>query len=190
MVLTAALPLIFVSMIYSSTAFHSGRSPNPALRCPNAGPLSSTTEETSIDLATEESSLDPGIASQFTIKVCTSTSCTRKLKERGLDQYHVLGELYAQAQSANMEKCVIVEDGGCQGGRNCKMGPCVAIQHEEFMGNVGLEGMNSNEFQESVWVYPRLQWICMYQLHCNIDMPMLSISILIENHDPLLVFMM
>lgn len=151
MVLTAALPLIFVSMIYSSTAFHSGRSPNPALRCPNAGPLSSTTEETSIDLTTEESSLDPGIASQFTIKVCTSTSCTRKLKERGLDQYHVLGELYAQAQSANMEKCVIVEDGGCQGGRNCKMGPCVAIQHEEFMGNVGLEGMNSNEFQESVF---------------------------------------
>lgn len=92
------------------------------------------------------------IAAQFTIQVCTSTSCTRKLIDAGLDQYHVLGELYAQAQAVNLEKVMIIEDGGCQGGKNCKMGPCIAILHEEFDGNVALEGMNSKEFTERVYV--------------------------------------
>ncbi|KAL3766692.1 hypothetical protein ACHAW5_006950 [Stephanodiscus triporus] len=95
--------------------------------------------------------LDPDIAAQFTIQVCTSTSCTRKLNKVGLDRFHVLGEIYAQAQSANLEKRMTIEDGGCQGGRNCKMGPCVAILHEDFEGNVALEGMNSNEFLERVF---------------------------------------
>lgn len=63
----------------------------------------------------------------------------------------MLGEIYAQAQAANMEKYIIIEDGGCQGGKNCKMGPCVAILHDDFDGNVALEGMNSNEFLEHVF---------------------------------------
>ena len=100
----------------------------------------------------KRSSLDPDIAAQFTIQVCTSTSCTRKLTDVGLDQYHVLGELYAQAEAVNLEQVMIIEDGGCQGGKNCKMGPCVAILHDEFDGNVALEGMNSNEFTERVCV--------------------------------------
>jgi hypothetical protein len=100
----------------------------------------------------KRSSLDSDIAAQFTIQVCTSTSCTRKLTDVGLDQYHVLGELYAQAQAVNLEQVMIIEDGGCQGGKNCKMGPCVAILHDEFDGNVALEGMNSNEFTERVCV--------------------------------------
>lgn len=68
-----------------------------------------------------------------------------------MDQYHVLGEIYACAQQANVEQCVIIEDGACQGGKNCKMGPCVAVSHEDFMGNVALEGMNGGEMQESVF---------------------------------------
>ncbi len=76
----------------------------------------------SFSVQSTKSPLDPVIAAQFTIQVCTSTSCTRKLNEAGLDQYHVLGEIYARAQSANLEKCMIIEDGGCQGGKNCKMG--------------------------------------------------------------------
>jgi len=96
------------------------------------------------------SALDPTIAARFTVQVCTSTSCTRKLNQLGLDQYHVLGEIYAQAQAVDLEKCTIIEDGGCQGGKNCKIGPCVSVQHEDFHGNVALEGMNSNEFQERV----------------------------------------
>jgi hypothetical protein len=76
----------------------------------------------SFSIQSTKSRLDPDIAAQFMIQVCTSTSCTRKLKEAGLDQYHVLGEIYARAQSANLEKFMIIEDGGCQGGKNCKMG--------------------------------------------------------------------
>lgn len=68
-----------------------------------------------------------------------------------MDQYNALGEIYACAQEAGLEKCVIIEDGGCQGGKNCKLGPCVGIQHDDFDGNVGLEGMNSNELRERVF---------------------------------------
>lgn len=70
----------------------------------------------------QSTTLNTDIASQFTVQVCTSTSCTKKLNDAGLDQYHVLGEIYALAQVANVEKCMIIEDGGCQGGKNCKMG--------------------------------------------------------------------
>jgi hypothetical protein len=94
--------------------------------------------------------LDPKVASAFTIRVCTSTNCSKRLQNLGLDQYHVLGEIYARAQDRNVEECMIIEDGGCQGGKNCKMGPCVGVLHEEFDGNVALEGMNGNEFRERV----------------------------------------
>lgn len=105
----------------------------------------------SISTYAEPRALNSDIASQFTIQVCTSASCTKKLNEAGLDQYNVLGEIYALAQAANVEKCMMIEDGGCQGGKNCKMGPCVAILHEDFDGNVALDGMNSKEFQERVF---------------------------------------
>ena len=62
----------------------------------------------------------------------------------------MLGEIYAKAQSANVESSMTIEDGGCQGGKNCRLGPCVAVLHEDFVGNVALEGMDSNEFRERV----------------------------------------
>mmetsp|Transcript_22893 Transcript_22893/g.39169 ORF Transcript_22893/g.39169 Transcript_22893/m.39169 type:complete len:184 (-) Transcript_22893:370-921(-) len=147
---TSAVPPILLALsalTVPSSAFQSG-GPLNLIRMSHAGPLKAADETLS---SPTKPSLDPDVAAQFTIKVCTSTSCTRKLKEQGLDQYHALGEVYAMAQSANMEKCVIIEDGACQGGKNCKMGPCVAIQHEDFVGNVALEGMNSNEFNERVF---------------------------------------
>ena len=84
-----------------------------------------------------------------------------------MDQYHSLGEIYAQAQAAGLERDMIIEDGGCQGGKNCKLGPCVSVQHEEFMGNVALEGMQASEFRESVFHNVMTEgdaarvWICM-----------------------------
>ena len=156
--------------MYHCCAFnHNHERPPRSVRLP----IIATSLSASIQSA--KSPLDADIAAQFTIQVCTSTSCTRKLNEAGLDQYHVLGEIYAQAQSANLEKCMIIEDGGCQGGKNCKMGelhgtmddflslffgthlkssfqsgPCVAILHDDFEGNVALDGMKSNEFLERV----------------------------------------
>lgn len=144
-----ALGLTLVAVVFPfSSAFHAGRCSN-MVRRPNAHVVRAASDE-SIDLATKPS-LDPNVAAQFSIQVCTSTSCTKKLNSLGLDQYHVLGEIYAHAQSANLEECMIIEDGSCQGGQNCKMGPCVAISHEDFDGNVALEGMNSNEFQQRVF---------------------------------------
>jgi hypothetical protein len=95
--------------------------------------------------------LDKTTAQQFTIQVCTSTSCCKKLNQLGLDQYHLLGELYEEARIANIEQDIIVEDGGCRGGMNCKMGPCVAVLHEDFDGSVALEGMAQSEFNERVF---------------------------------------
>ncbi|KAL7544088.1 hypothetical protein ACHAXR_013538 [Thalassiosira sp. AJA248-18] len=153
----AAVLLAVAATIYPSSAFYSGR-PSKLIRLSNDCPLRAaddasviTADDASVITPISKPCLDPNIAAQFTIQVCTSTSCTRKLNQQGLDQYHVLGEVYAQAQAANMEKCMIIEDGGCQGGKNCKMGPCVAILHEDFDGNVALEGMNSNEFRERVF---------------------------------------
>jgi len=97
------------------------------------------------------STFNHDIAQQFTIKVCTSTSCTNKLKQAGVyDEYHTLGEVYAQAQHAKLEKSMVIEDSGCQG--NCRMGPCVSILHEEYDGNIGLEGMTKNEQLQRVFM--------------------------------------
>ncbi|KAL7537289.1 hypothetical protein ACHAWF_005717 [Thalassiosira exigua] len=145
----ASIFVLAATTITPCASFHSHRAgQSHFVRLPyHARPMSASG-------AGEESikeSIEREIAAQFTIQVCTSTSCTKTLKQQGLDQYHALGEIYARAQEANLEKCMIIEDGGCQGGKNCKMGPCVAILHEDFVGRVALEGMNSNEFRERVF---------------------------------------
>lgn len=102
-------------------------------------------------LVSSNKQLDKMTAQQFSIQVCTSTNCCRKMNQLGLDQYHMLGELYEKARLANIEKDMIVEDGGCRGGKNCKLGPCVAVMHEDFDGSVALEGMGQSEFNERVF---------------------------------------
>lgn len=149
---------LFAAILLAATVAHPGHAFNSQGRPLNSGQLVNSvsqlkvaSEDLSIQDSTEVPPFDTDIAAQFTITVCTSTSCTRKLKEAGLGQYDVLGELYAQAQSVNLEKSMTIEDGGCQGGRNCKLGPCVGITHEDFDGNVALEGMHATEFRESVF---------------------------------------
>ena len=46
---------------------------------------------------------------------------------------------------------MIIEDGGCRGGKNCGLGPCVAVLHEDFDGSVALEGMAQFEINERVF---------------------------------------
>lgn len=112
--------------------------------------MSSYDPETNNPSDTDNLRLDPNVAKDFTIQVCTSTNCSKCLQRMGLDQYHVLEELYARAESQNVEAHMIIEDGPCQGGKNCKLGPCVAVLHDDFYGNVALEGMNGVEFRERV----------------------------------------
>lgn len=112
--------------------------------------LSAATDDQDTALSSNKQ-LDKSIAQQFTIQVCTSTSCCKKLQNLGLDQYHLLGELYEKAKIDNIETDLIIEDGGCRGGKNCKLGPCVAVLHEDFDGSVALEGMGQSEFNERVF---------------------------------------
>lgn len=103
------------------------------------------------DQDTSNKQLDKSTAQQFTIQVCTSTSCCKKLNNLGLDKYQVLGDLYEKARLEDVETDLIIEDGGCRGGKNCGMGPCVAVLHEDFDGSVALEGMAQSEFNERVF---------------------------------------
>ena len=123
------LVLAATTMLYSpSSAFHHCSSvgkpiTNSARLSNNSRILHAATDDAPISTKTAiTQDQKEFIASQFTIQVCTSTSCSKRLKDVGLDQYHALGEVYAQAQAARLEKAMIIEDGGCQGGKNCKMG--------------------------------------------------------------------
>jgi hypothetical protein len=123
-IVTLFVAITTFTLFSSCRAFQFGRPLNivrTSTSMHDANPLRASDDASSISCV-EPRTLNPEIASQFTIQVCTSTSCTKKMNDAGLDQYHVLGEIYALAQAAKVERCMIVEDGGCQGGRNCKMG--------------------------------------------------------------------
>jgi hypothetical protein len=83
----------------------------------------------------------------FTILVCRSTSCTKKRRMLGLDEFHTLGALYSQ-QLPELVK-VEIEESSCLG--QCSFGPCVAVQHADYEGPVALEGMNAREFNARVF---------------------------------------
>ena len=123
----------------------------PSYSTPFTRPRVSAADDIIIEEEQSTSTFDHDIAQQFTIKVCTSTSCTNKLKQAGIyDEFHTLGEVYAQAQHAKLEKSMVIEDSGCQG--NCNMGPCISILHEDYDGNIGLEGMTKNEQLQRVFM--------------------------------------
>ena len=145
-VLLSILLVIANQQLRSCHAFH-------ALQAPYHKQLALSTTAGGDHEATLSSNkqLDRRTAQQFTIKVCTSTSCSKKLQQLGLDRYQILGDLYEKARIDNVEEDLIIEDGGCRGGKNCKLGPCVAIFHEDFDGSVALEGMGQTEFNERVF---------------------------------------
>jgi hypothetical protein len=89
--------------------------------------------------------LDTAVAEKFKILTCSSTSCAQKRKVCGLDEFATFGAFYSRIQNGNVPD-VQLEESPCLG--SCKMSPCVAIQHEDFEGNVALEGMTGNEFTE------------------------------------------
>lgn len=94
------------------------------------------------------SPLDPTISSQFKILTCSSTSCAKRTKALGLDEYALFSGLYERKENANAFQ-LIVEETSCLG--CCKLGPCVGIEHEDYYGTVALEGMGPNEFSDRVF---------------------------------------
>jgi len=91
--------------------------------------------------------LDSSIASQLKILVCSSTSCTAKRRKIGLDELATFVGLYERKEGACASD-VEVTEASCLG--RCGKAPCVGIEHEDYVGTVALEGMNPNEFQDSL----------------------------------------
>jgi NADH:ubiquinone oxidoreductase subunit E len=95
----------------------------------------------------EIGTLDPSVAEKFKVVTCMSTSCSQKRKTLGQDSLATFGALYSRAKFGNAPD-VRVEEGPCLG--KCNEAPCVAIEHDDFIGSVSLEGMKDGEYADRV----------------------------------------
>lgn len=89
--------------------------------------------------------LDGSVCEQMTLRVCASTSCAKKRRVCGLDEFATFGALYERAGDCGVE----VEESPCLG--KCQLAPCVAVQHEDYEGHIGLEGMTDAELSLSLF---------------------------------------
>lgn len=87
------------------------------------------------------------VASQLKVVTCSSTSCAKKRKDLGQDEYATFSEFYMRAK--DIFPTMTVEESPCLG--CCKAAPCVAVEHEEYEGTVSLEGMTETEFSDRVF---------------------------------------
>jgi len=87
--------------------------------------------------------LDPVECGKFKILACSSTSCTKMRRSVGIDEFATFGLLWDRKMEAKAGN-VQVEESSCLG--SCKMAPCVAVEHEDFVGSVSLDGMTPAEF--------------------------------------------
>jgi hypothetical protein len=85
--------------------------------------------------------LDANIAKQFKVKTCSSTACEKRTLAFGLDEYSLFSGIYERKEGMEATKDVEVEEASCMG--RCKFGPCIAVEHEDYEGTVGLEGMTT-----------------------------------------------
>lgn len=102
--------------------------------------------ETNAEHETTPMMIDSKISSKFKILTCSSTSCAKKRETCGLDSFATYGAFYNRIKGAFPD--VALEESPCLG--SCKQAPCVAIEHEDFVGTVALEGMSANEFSDRV----------------------------------------
>jgi len=91
---------------------------------------------------------DPEIAKQFKIVTCSSTSCSKKRKSLGFDEYETYAAFYNRIKEGDAPD-VQLEEVPCLGA--CKNAPCVAVQHEDYVGTVGLIGMTDGELNERLF---------------------------------------
>ena len=133
---TYAMAFVTFSTQSSRRPFHGLSSNTHADTTPNA------CESTDTDLA----QIDPEISCKFKILTCSSTSCAKKRRDCGLDEFATYGALYSLIQQHAPD--VQLEESPCLG--SCSMAPCVGIEHDDFDGPVSLEGMSENEFTNRV----------------------------------------
>ena len=58
----------------------------------------------------------------------------------GLDPYSTFSAFYTRAENTEVN----VQEVACVG--SCQYGPCCAVEHEDYVGQVALEGMTPAEF--------------------------------------------
>ena len=109
------------------------------------------TESSSSSSSSEECNLNnSGICSQFKILTCTSKACSQKRQVLQIDQYATFAALYQRKEEAGDPYSLVdVEESPCLG--RCKLAPCVAVEHEDFVGTVGLIGMTDSELNDRVF---------------------------------------
>jgi len=107
----------------------------------------SDTSEQTVVTATASRELDPSVASKFKIVTCSSTTCASKRKSLHMDEFSTFSAFWTRIQ----DECpaVRLKEGPCLG--SCRSAPCVAIEHDDFVGTVSLEGMTESEFSERVF---------------------------------------
>ncbi|GMI20856.1 hypothetical protein TrCOL_g13633 [Triparma columacea] len=107
----------------------------------------STTTKTTTSLYTSASPpsqptslpLDRKEASKFTLLACTGPKCTRANLSYSSDPEASFNLLADRLADTGVE----IEEVGCLGW--CKRAPCVSVEHEEYEGRIGLEGMTDSE---------------------------------------------
>ena len=91
--------------------------------------------------------LPPDVAGKFKILTCSASSCAKKRKALGQDEFSTFSEFYMRAKE--LAPTMAVEETSCLG--CCKAAPCVAIEHEDYEGPVSVEGMTPSEFSDRVF---------------------------------------
>jgi Thioredoxin-like [2Fe-2S] ferredoxin len=92
--------------------------------------------------------LEDSVAGKFTIRTCASTSCSARRRQLRLDEFATYTAFYVLSQER--APSVSVAESSCLG--SCRLGPCVAIEHDDYDGPVSVEGMAPDEFAKRVFV--------------------------------------
>ena len=92
--------------------------------------------------------IDPQVSGKFKIVTCSATSCAQKRSALDMDQFATFSAFYARIKEADFPN-VQLDETSCLG--CCKQAPCVAVEHDDFVGTVALEGMTGNEFNDRVF---------------------------------------
>ena len=121
--------------------------------------LSTESSTTEVDTTTTTTIIDPKVAEKFKIVTCMSTSCTERRKRLGMDPLETFSALYSRIHEEENTSVIRIEEGPCLG--SCKYAPCVAIEHDDFIGSVALEGMHPNEFDSRAYVSSNTVYICL-----------------------------
>jgi (2Fe-2S) ferredoxin len=98
----------------------------------------------------DSSALDPDIARQFKVVICASDACNKKsLNTFGLEEYALFAGILERRDENHRQLPLRVEEGTCMG--SCKFGPCIGVEHEDYEGYIGLDGMKMDELQDRVF---------------------------------------